>query len=61
MKPQALTDAQLAEIEDRITRGWVVRRDQWLALLAMARERNLLINTRGDAQSMASQSAAVVF
>ena len=61
MKPNALTDAQLAEIEDRIIRGWVVRRDQWVALLAMARERNMMVSTYGDAQAAASQSATVVF
>lgn len=46
MKPPALSDTEITAIEDRIIRGWVVRRDQWVALLAMARERNLLLAER---------------
>lgn len=49
-KPVALTDEQIREIEDRIIRGWVVRRDQWVALIAMARERNLMATTKATEQ-----------
>ena len=54
MKPAALTDAQIAEVEDRIIRGWVVRRDQWAALIAMAKERNVLVTMKTEAQSAMS-------
>jgi hypothetical protein len=39
-KPIALDDAGLNEIEQRLQKGWVIRRDQIEALIAMARERN---------------------
>ena len=41
-KPIALTEADLAEIEMRLAKGWVIRRDQVESLIAMARERNVL-------------------
>lgn len=50
-KPAALTDDQIRELEDRIIRGWVVRRDQWSALIAMARERNALIAMKAEAMA----------
>lgn len=39
-KPTALSEPELAEIETRLAKGWVIRRDQIEALIAMARERN---------------------
>ncbi len=42
-KPTALTDAEIKDIETRLEKGWVVRRDQQEALCAMARERNALV------------------
>lgn len=45
-KPQALSDTEIRQIEDRIIRGWVIRRDEWAALVAMARERNLMVAER---------------
>ena len=55
-RPVALTDVQIAEIEDRVIRGWVVRRDQWVALIAMARARNLMMTTKGDTQAASAQA-----
>ncbi len=42
-KPSALTDAQIAEIEDRMRRDWPIRRHHIEPLIAMARERNQLV------------------
>lgn len=58
MKPAALTDSEIRELEDRIIRGWVVRRDQWERLIAMARERNLMVAEMG--KSSETQQAAMV-
>lgn len=53
-KPTALTDDEIRQIEDRIIRGWVVCRDEWSALVAMARERNLLVSTKTSEQVASS-------
>lgn len=42
-KPVALTDAEIADIELRLKKGWVVRAFEYEPLLAMARERNRLM------------------
>lgn len=41
-KPIALTNAQLDELLVRLAKGWVIRPDQTLALIAMAQELNAL-------------------
>ena len=45
-KPTSLTDSEIREIENRIIRGWTIRRDEWSALVAMAMERNALVRER---------------
>ncbi len=45
-KPISLTDGEIREIENRIIRGWTIRRPEWAALVAMALERNLLVAER---------------
>lgn len=42
-KPPALSEEALKDIEMRLVKGWVVRRDQTQALIAMARERNAML------------------
>lgn len=42
MNERELSDADLAEIEKRLMRGWVIRPDQMRSLISMARERNWL-------------------
>ena len=56
MKPTALSDADLVEIEERLAKGWVVRRDQIESLIAMARERNVVVRLQQD-QSVNSERA----
>lgn len=45
-KPVALDEAGIAEIEQRLSKGWVIRRDQIATLIAMARERNELVKAQ---------------
>lgn len=49
MKPTALTDTDLTDLEQRLVRGWVIRRDQIQSLIAMARERNEAVRMVQDA------------
>ncbi len=46
MKPTALSDVDLSDLELRLVKGWVVRRDQIQALIAMARERNVIVRAQ---------------
>lgn len=48
MKPTALTDEALVDLELRLARDWVIRRDQIEALIAMARERNMIVRAQQD-------------
>lgn len=50
MKPMALSDADLSDLELRLAKGWVVRRDQIQSLIAMARERNEVVRQQQDQQ-----------
>lgn len=49
MKPAALSDIDLADLQMRLARGWVVRRDQIESLIAMALERNVLVRIQQEA------------
>ena len=40
----------LVDLQLRLAKGWVVRRDQIEALIAMARERNVIVRTQQEAQ-----------
>lgn len=56
MKPTALTDEALIDLELRLARGWVIRRDQIESLIAMARERNVIVRAQQDAQVNAERT-----
>lgn len=56
-KPRALTEVQIAEIEDRLNRGWPIRRHHIEPLIAMARERNALLAEKQSAAGAGASTA----
>ncbi len=50
-KPLALTEEQIKALEHRVTQRWQIHRGDMEALIAMARERNVMVAGQKPASS----------